>query len=213
VTSPPSPVPERTVRAVLAHAAARPPLLGGGRLICVDGWTGTGKTTLAAALVHAARREGLDVALVHTDDVLLGWGGLPSLGPRLRNGLVGPLASGHTARIRRWDWHADRPGDLLVVAPVDLLVLEGVGASSRRVASRCATAVRTTGPREACLERSVARDGEHVRAHLLAWQEAEDRLRQELGVAPDLQVDDLGRLLPPEEAATVATSTARRAGP
>ena len=49
---------DATVAAVLAHAAAQPPLLGEGRLVCVDGPAGSGKTTLAAAVAEAtgARR-------------------------------------------------------------------------------------------------------------------------------------------------------------
>ena len=46
-------VPDATVAAVLAHAAAQPPLLGEGRLVCIDGPAGSGKSTLATALAEA----------------------------------------------------------------------------------------------------------------------------------------------------------------
>ena len=37
---------------MLALAASRPPTLGAGRLVCVDGPAGSGKTTLARALAR-----------------------------------------------------------------------------------------------------------------------------------------------------------------
>ena len=44
-------------RDVLALAASRPPSLGAGRLVCVDGPAGSGKTTLAAALLAFAQTD------------------------------------------------------------------------------------------------------------------------------------------------------------
>ena len=79
--------------AILGLALSRPPGLGATRLVCVDGPAGSGKTTLAAALVRATRRHGLSVALVHMDDVYEGWSGLADAGRRVREQVVEPLAA------------------------------------------------------------------------------------------------------------------------
>ena len=47
-----------TARRVLDLALDRPPTLGHGRLVCVDGPAGSGKSTLAAALAHLAPARG-----------------------------------------------------------------------------------------------------------------------------------------------------------
>ena len=59
-------------------AAARPATLGTGRLVCVDGPAGSGKTTLGAEL---AERTGAQ--LVHGDDLMEGWRGLDAVGRQL----------------------------------------------------------------------------------------------------------------------------------
>ncbi len=49
------PVVERTAAFLVTSVLARPPTLGVGRLVCVDGPAGSGKTTLAAALRRGFR--------------------------------------------------------------------------------------------------------------------------------------------------------------
>ena len=71
----------------------RPATLGAGRLVCVDGRAGAGKSTLGDAVVVAAAELGT-ARMVHTDDLLAGWSGLAALGPTLAEGLVAPLTAG-----------------------------------------------------------------------------------------------------------------------
>ena len=86
-------------RSLCSHAAEQRPLLGGGRMICLDGPAGAGKTTLSEAVAAQARDRGVTVHVVHLDDTYAGWDqDLLKLGGRLRNYLVGPMASGHS----RW---------------------------------------------------------------------------------------------------------------
>lgn len=184
-----------TATAVVDHALRQPPLLGGGRMICIDGLAGSGKSTLAAAVAAAGARAGT-VHLLRSDDLLDGWGGLTSIGPRLRNYVVGPLASGHPARYRRYDWETGAFAEEHVVAPMDLLVLDGVGSGHPSLRSRRATLVWVDADDELRLARAVARDGERWRPELEAWTELEERLGW-AGVRrwADLVVDDSGRLV------------------
>ena len=72
---------DAVVSSVVASVLAAPPTLGAGRLVCVDGPAGAGKTTLAAALDRAFRdalRPSVPatVQTLHMDDVYEGWAGL-----------------------------------------------------------------------------------------------------------------------------------------
>ena len=120
-------VPVETVAAVLDHALAQPARLGDGRLVCVDGPAGSGKSTLARAVAEAGQSRVPSVHVIHTDDLLDGWRGLPGLGRRLFDDVVAPLAAGRPAQYRRYDWVAGAFAEEHVVAPMDLLVLDGVG--------------------------------------------------------------------------------------
>lgn len=186
-----------TASAVVDHALRQPPLLGGGRMICIDGLAGSGKSTLAAAVAATGARAGT-VHLLRSDDLLDGWTGLASIGPRLRNYVVGPLASGHPARYRRYDWETEAFAEEHVVAPhLDLLVVDGVGSGHPGLRSRRATLVWVDADDELRLARTVARDGERWRPQLEAWMELEERLGwARVRRWADLVVDDSGRLVP-----------------
>ena len=87
-------------------------------LVCIDGPAGAGKTTLAASL---------EATVVHTDELLDGWGGLPALRDTVTP-LVRDLVGRREASYRRYDWHAGRFGETVTVSPAGLVVIEGVGS-------------------------------------------------------------------------------------
>jgi uridine kinase len=153
-------------------ALMRPPTLGPARLICVDGHAGSGKSTLGEELSAAASGEGA-AALVHLDDLLDGWEGLADVARTLERDVLRPLADGRVGRYRRYDWHQERFGDPVDVAPVDLLVVEGVGAGATSYADLVTTLVWVDAPPALCLDRGVARDGEAMRPQWMRWREQE----------------------------------------
>ena len=53
-------------RSVVDRVLAAPPTLGPGRLVCIDGPAGSGKTTLAGAVAAAAP----EAYVVHCDELL-----------------------------------------------------------------------------------------------------------------------------------------------
>ncbi|KRF14044.1 hypothetical protein ASG90_14785 [Nocardioides sp. Soil797] len=157
---------------VLDLARSAPAHLSGGRLICIDGPAGSGKTTLAAGLAEA--RPG--TVVLHMDDMYAGWGGLDdALGPRLRDEVMAPLAAGEPGHYRRFDWHLDRFAELHLVPPCDLLVLEGVGSGARELAAYRSTLVWVEAPDDLRLARGLARDRARVEADGAVWDEAGQR--------------------------------------
>lgn len=151
-------------REVLERALERPPTLGSGRLVCVDGPAGSGKTTLAAAL-HALQPRS---QVVHVDELLDGWGGLRGLPARL-DPLLLPLARDEPGRYERYDWVAERFTGWVPVEPGPLLVVEGVGSGNRRHAALCTVLVWVEVDDELRLRRGLQRDGEAMRPHWERW--------------------------------------------
>ena len=143
---------------VLGTVLGSEPTLGPGRLVCVDGPAGAGKSTLGGAVVGAAAGEGLTTALVHVDDLLGGWSGLPTVGSRIADDLLGPLRRGQPGGYRAHDGPRDAPGPWVDVAPVDLLCLEGVGAWSTAYAALVGTLVWVELPEPLRHARARARD-------------------------------------------------------
>lgn len=178
---------------VVWATSMKPPTLAHARLVCVDGPAGSGKTTLARAVRDAAAEIG-SVALVQVDDLLDGWGGLAGAGRTLEVDVLDPLRQGRPGRYRRYDWHAARFAEEVPVAPVDLLLVEGVGSWRTSYASWVTTLVWVEAPRDLRLARWVARDGEALSAHWEAWLTDETALFRREGTREraDLVVDGSG---------------------
>lgn len=171
-TASPSELPAQ----VLAAALSRPPTLGAGRLICIDGLAGSGKTTLARALAALAP----EAVVLGTDEMLEGWRGLPGLGASVE-ALLRPLAAGQPGQWRRWDWYAERWDGTSTVAPGPLLVLEGVGSAAASYAELVTLAVWVEADLDVRLARWLARDGEQMRPHWDAWLADEEALHAREG--------------------------------
>lgn len=178
--------PREVARNVADRVLAAPPTLGPGRLVCIDGPAGSGKTTLSsgfADVVPGAR-------VVHCDELLEGWHGLPGLAATVA-ALLAPLASGRAGQWRRWDWLADEWAETHEVVPGGLLVLEGVGSWSPAIADLVGVLVWVEAGSELRLDRGLARDGEPMRAHWEQWRRDEDALHARLDTRAqaDLVVD------------------------
>lgn len=163
--------PAEVARDVLDRVLAAPPTLGTGRLVCVDGPAGSGKTTLADAIALAAP----GTLVVHCDELLHGWSGLPGLAGSVES-LLRPLAAGATGHWRRWDWHADDWAETHAVRPGGLLVLEGVGCWSPGIADLVGFLVWVEADTELRLARGIERDGEAMRPHWERWRVEEAAL-------------------------------------
>ena len=176
---------------VLELARSREPTLARGRLICVDGPAGSGKTTLAA---EVAELSGAPV--LHMDDMFEGWGGLPRITDQLES-LLRPLAGGRAGTYRRWDWPGNAWAETIIVPPAPLLVLEGVGSGAAQVADVITVLAWVEVPYELRMERGLERGGVGVAENWRQWavdeQElfARERTRERADVVLDGRVGSL----------------------
>lgn len=169
-------------REIIDLTLSREPTLGAGRVIAVDGPSGSGKSTLVRALSANAADRGISHRVLPLDLLYAGWSGLAGIGATL-DALLRPLATGAAGHAPTWDWDADRPGGDLVLEPVDLLVLDGVGAGHRTIADLLTVLVWLDGDSHTNLGRALARDVDlhesagadpaAYRARLEQWQDAE----------------------------------------
>ncbi len=155
-----------TLEQILALTASRPATLGSGRLICLDGPAGSGKTSLAGRL---------GAPVVHMDDLYPGWDGLAAVEPHVL-ALLEPLSRNEPGRYRRYDWLAGEYAEEHVVTPAPLLVLEGVGSGGRAWSPWITTLVWADAPYELRRQRGLDRDGEAFAPHWERWAAQEREL-------------------------------------
>ncbi|MFT4289237.1 4-amino-4-deoxy-L-arabinose transferase [Nocardioides sp.] len=155
---------------VLALALGRPPTLGAGRLVRIDGPAGSGKTTLAAAVADLAGAR-----VVHLDDLYEGWDGLPRIDAQLGS-LLRPLAEGRPGSYRRYDWHTGHFAETVVVEPAGLLVLEGVGSGADAYSALGTVLVWVEAPDEVRMRRGIERDDDAFAPYWDAWARSERAL-------------------------------------
>lgn len=168
------PALEMAARAAVERCLAAPATLGAGRLLCVDGPSGSGKTTFARVVRRTVPAE-VSVAVVHLDALYPGWDGLAEGIARVARDLLAPLAHGRPGGYRRYDWIQDQEADWVEVGPVDLLVVEGVGAGGTSAAPPPATlVVWLEAPSDVRAARAVVRDGVASADRLAEWRRQED---------------------------------------
>jgi uridine kinase len=173
------------VAAVGARILRAAPTVGAVRLICLDGPAGSGKTTLADALVTALEPIVGPVPVVHGDELYEGWAvvagladrvdAFASLADRVTDRLLVPWARGQAAQQPVWDWSAGAWGPPHEVCAASVVLLEGVGLASAPLRARAALSVWVESGAADRLERVLARDGEALREEMLRWQVDEQR--------------------------------------
>jgi uridine kinase len=177
---------------ILSLASAHPATLAAGRLVCVDGPAGSGKTTLGTEL---ARRT--DAQLIHGDDLMSGWRGLDAVARQLTT-LLATLAEGRTGSYEHFDWLQDRYDHSVEVPPAPWLVVEGVGSGAAALAAYLTVLVWVEVDDDLRLARGLARDGAAMEAHWRQFMADERELfaRERIRERADVVVDGTGRAAP-----------------
>jgi uridine kinase len=178
--------PEPSPASLLRLALGRQPTLGSGRLVCLDGPAGSGKTTWAQAISELEPAS----LVVHMDDLFPGWSGLPRVDEQLHD-LLGPLAEGRPGSYRRYDWHAGEFAETVTVEPVPLLLLEGVGSGASRFDILQTLLLWVEAPHDLRMHRGIDRDGDAFAPHWQQWaaDEAELFARERTRERADVVID------------------------
>ena len=148
-------------------------------VLLVDGRSGSGKTSLAAALETRLRSEDLPVWTLHIEDLYPGWDGLAAGSRAVATALADD-------EFRTWDWERDRYDAAVHPLPFARpLIIEGCGAiTEANLAAARAWALRhraasSSDPRIASVwievpdarrkARALARDGDTFAPHWERW--------------------------------------------
>ena len=151
----------------------RPARLGSVRLVVVDGPSGAGKTTIAERLAAALLAEGVEVAVVHSDDLVNGWDDQFGFRQRLRRLVLAPLREGRPAGYQAYDWDRGAFGARRSLPVPDVLVVEGSTATEAVPRGELSLSIFVDAPAPARLARALARDGAGIEAPLRRWMAAE----------------------------------------
>ena len=169
---------------------AAAPRAGRTRVLAIDGRSGAGKSSLAAAM----SRE-LGAPVVSLEDLYGGWDGLENGIDLLVCEVLEPLAAGQAALVPRYDWVREawlRPTRL---DPPELLIVEGVGAGARRAAAFESVVVWLEAAAAVREKRALERDGAVFAPYWEQWAAQEDAMltRERTPERADVVIDDLPR--------------------
>jgi uridine kinase len=159
------------IASVARLARWRAPRAGRTRVIAVDGRSGAGKTSFAAALQAA-----LDAPVVTLEDLYGGWDGLERGVDVLVSKVFEPLAAGRAALVPRYDWVAGGWDTPWTLEPPEVLIVEGVGAGARRAAAYESVLVWMEEPAPVRKKRALDRDGDTFAPYWDAWAAQEDAM-------------------------------------
>jgi uridine kinase len=161
---------------LVERVVAAAPTLGSSRLVCIDGPSGAGKTTLARHLRQVARTSAAGpVSVVHMDALYDGWNGLADAAAvKVPEWLLAPLSRDRPGRYRRYDWHRGMYAEWHDVAAGGLVVLEGCGSAARPADAFATLRLWIDTDPAVRLQRGLDRSGDAVLPYLQAWKVAED---------------------------------------
>jgi hypothetical protein len=155
------------LEAIVGVAASNP-------VVLIDGRSGSGKTSLARALVARWPLRGR-VQLVALDSLYPGWDGLADGAEAARDLILRPHARGLIGVWERWDWEASAPAEAHAVDPSLPLIVEGSGLLTAATARLGDVRVWLESPPQSRMRRALQRDGETYRPLWARWAEQEER--------------------------------------
>lgn len=164
-------------------------------IILVDGRTGSGKTTFAAALQNRLFQKGESAPrVIHMDDLYEGWDGLQAGVDFLIRQILSPLGRREGASWQEFDWTAgERSGTWREFRGGTPLIIEGVGALSRVAAEQADVKVWLEADQalrqDRINERNAAGDGDGSWFAMWTAQEADFYAREKSDEIADLVID------------------------
>lgn len=140
-------------------------------IVTIDGVAGAGKTTLAKFMEEEIRGRA-SVQVVHMDNLYDGWedplGGALSHKLKL---IVRAHSQSRPHETSIYDWERSSAGATLTILPVDLLILEGVGAGQRSIREFVERKIWIEIEPSHGLQRVLKRDGSSIEKEMMRFVE------------------------------------------
>jgi uridine kinase len=144
-------------------------------VIAIDGPAGAGKTTLAQNLYLALSLD-RSVRVIHMDDLYDGWDN--ALGPQLTETLE-YIVQSHRAHknftLSFYDWNSGQSHPAQQFAPVDLLILEGVGSGQLAIRDCLSALIWIDIDAHDGMARVIERDGQRVASPMQNWLASQEQ--------------------------------------
>ncbi len=156
-------------------------------LIAIDGLSGAGKTTLTNELAVLLRAH-CSVNVFHLEDVYPGWDGLRQGMDHYVRDVLTPLHTGQVAEWRAWDWEAGDDGPARYTEPVDVVLLEGVGAACSAARPLLDAVVWIEAAEDLRCRMALARDGDTYAPFWDRWAAQEEQWLSADDVTEDADV-------------------------
>jgi len=138
-------------------------------VIAIDGPAGAGKTTLAHEIFLALSPK-MSVNVIHMDDLYDGWeNALTDDLTQFLQYLSAQHQSQEPAKLSRYNWASSSFDPPEVIAPADLLILEGVGSGDKSLQDQFAALIWIDIDPELGVQRVIHRDGQGVRIQMQKW--------------------------------------------
>ncbi|SDJ24960.1 hypothetical protein SAMN05444157_2462 [Frankineae bacterium MT45] len=179
--------PSELAARIVHDTTQRPPRCGRVRVVAIDGGAASGKSTLADEVYSAFWATERHTELVRIDNLLDGWGDQFTFWPRLREGVLAPLAKGETGSYQRYDWNSATFTGEVRVPPTEVLIVEGVSAIEC-CGDRAAFRVLIDLPRAVREQRWSERDGAALQPEWVRWLDAEDDYFRTSAPEADLRI-------------------------
>ena len=138
-------------------------------IIAIDGPAGAGKTTLAHEIFLALSPK-MSINVIHMDDLYDGWNN--AIGADL-TAILQYLVLQHqnksASNIQRYNWSASSFGEVEILEPADLLILEGVGSGDKAIQDEFSALIWIDIDPEIGVTRVIGRDGPQVANEMQKW--------------------------------------------
>ena len=158
-------------------------------LIAIDGRAGAGKTTIAARFSEELSVD-KTVEVIHMDDLYDGWeNALDEHLTKTLESIVNAHQKKEGFEIDIFNWQSLSFDSKRQINPVDILILEGVGAGQKVVRDAGATLYWLDIDADDGIARVLKRDGNQIASQMKQWQ-----IAQEIHFLRDMTRENAGHI-------------------